>query len=88
MSIPDVILFLTLAFASSFLQRVTGFGFGILLMTVLPYLAPSYAEATAISGVESCKPSGSEMFDLQGRKVTGRPAHGVYIINGKKSVIR
>ena len=45
-------------------------------------------EATAISGVESCKPSGSEMFDLQGRKVTGRSAHGVYIINGKKSVIR
>lgn len=51
MSIPDVILFLTLAFASSFLQRVTGFGFGILLMTGLPYLAPSYAEATAISGM-------------------------------------
>ena len=51
MSWGDLILLLTLAFASSFLQRVTGFGFGILLMTVLPYLAPSYAEATAVSGL-------------------------------------
>lgn len=51
MAAPDLILFLVLTFASSFLQRVTGFGFGILLMTVLPYLAPSYAEATAVSGL-------------------------------------
>ena len=42
-------------------------------------------EATAISGVESSKPSGSEMFDLQGRKFTGKPTQkGVYINNGKK----
>jgi len=45
-------------------------------------------EATAISGMVDSRPSGSECFDMQGRKVTGRPAHGVYIINGKKSVIR
>ena len=37
--------------ASSFTQRVTGFGFGILLMTLLPMLTPSYAEATALSGL-------------------------------------
>ena len=45
-------------------------------------------EATAISGMVDSRPSDSECFDMQGRKVTGRPAHGVYIINGKKSVIR
>ena len=45
-------------------------------------------EATAISGMVDSRPSGSECFDMQGRKVTGRPAHGVYIINGKKRVIR
>lgn len=40
-----------LTVASSFTQRVTGFGFGILMMTLLPVLAPSYAEATALSGL-------------------------------------
>ena len=37
--------------ASSFTQRVTGFGFGILMMTLLPLLTPSYGEATALSGL-------------------------------------
>lgn len=35
----------------SFIQRVSGFGFGIFVMTVLPYLLPSYGEATALSGM-------------------------------------
>lgn len=34
--------------ASSFTQRVTGFGFGILLMTLLPLLTSTYGEATAL----------------------------------------
>ena len=37
--------------ASSFIQRVTGFGFGILLMTLLPLLTPSFGEATALSSL-------------------------------------
>ena len=37
--------------AASLTQRVTGFGFGIIAMTVLPYLLPSYGEATALSGL-------------------------------------
>ena len=37
--------------ASSFIQRVTGFGFGILMMTLLPVLMPTYGEATALSGL-------------------------------------
>lgn len=35
----------------SFIQRVSGFGFGIFVMTMLPYLLPSYGEATALSGM-------------------------------------
>ncbi len=33
------------------MQRVTGFGFGIIVMTMFPYLLPSYGEATALSGL-------------------------------------
>lgn len=36
---------------ASFLFRTTGFGFGIVIMTVLPSLMPSYGEATALSGL-------------------------------------
>ena len=28
------------------------------------------------------------MYDLQGRKVIGKPTKGVYIVNGKKTVIK
>ena len=36
---------------AAFVQRTTGFGFGIFIMTVLPYLMPSYGEATTLSGL-------------------------------------
>ncbi len=36
---------------ASFVQRTTGFGFGIFIMTMLPILMPSYGEATALSGL-------------------------------------
>lgn len=45
-----VFLFLIVT-AASFTQRVTGFGFGIVVMTVLPYLLPSFGEATTLSGL-------------------------------------
>lgn len=41
----------TLCFCGSFIQRVTGFGFGIFVMTMLPYILPSYGESTALSGM-------------------------------------
>lgn len=44
--------------AGSFVQRVCGFGFGIFIMTILPYLMPSYQEATALSGFLSLIQSG------------------------------
>ncbi len=40
-----------LCIGASFVFRMTGFGFGIFIMTVLPYLMPSYGEATALSGL-------------------------------------
>lgn len=45
-----IILFLFTLLASG-VQRVTGFGFGIIVMTMFPYLLPSYGEATALSGL-------------------------------------
>lgn len=51
MTTSTLIFLLLMAFGASFIQRVTGFGFGVFIMTVLPYLTPSYGEATALSGV-------------------------------------
>lgn len=46
-----VLILLLFAFGAAFIQRTTGFGFGILIMTMLPHLMPSYGEATALSGL-------------------------------------
>jgi len=40
-----------LSIGASFIQRTTGFGFGIFIMTMLPFLMPSYGEATTLSGM-------------------------------------
>ena len=42
-----------LAIGASFIQRTIGFGFGIFIMTALPFLMPSYAEAVTLSGLLS-----------------------------------
>lgn len=42
-----------LSIAASFVQRVSGFGFGIFIMMFLPYIMPSYNEAVALSGLLS-----------------------------------
>lgn len=52
------LILILFAFAASFLQRVSGFGFGILIMTVLPYIMGSYGEATALSGLLAMVTSG------------------------------
>lgn len=44
-------LLFILALGAAFVQRVSGFGFGIFIMTMLPYLMPSYGEATTLSGL-------------------------------------
>lgn len=47
-----------LAVGASFVQRTTGFGFGIFIMTALPFLMPSYGESTALSGLLALTTSG------------------------------
>ena len=50
--IPEnIISIFLLACGASFVQRSTGFGFGIFIMTALPFLMPSYGEATSLSGL-------------------------------------
>lgn len=47
----NLIYILLLSVGASFIQTTTGFGFGIFIMTLLPYLMPSYGEATTLSGL-------------------------------------
>ena len=47
----NILKIFLLATGASFVQRTTGFGFGIFIMTSLPFLMPSYGEATALSGL-------------------------------------
>ncbi len=51
MDTTAILLILLTAFLSTFIQRVTGFGFGIVFMSVVPFLMPSYGEAVTLSGV-------------------------------------
>lgn len=51
MEVGSIIGIVALALLASFVQRVAGFGFGIVAMTALPFLLPSYGEATTLSGL-------------------------------------
>lgn len=55
-----------LALGASFVQRTTGFGFGIFIMTSLPLLMPSYGEATALSGLLALTTSATIAFKMRG----------------------
>ena len=46
-----ILIIFVASIAASFIQRVSGFGFGIFIMTILPLIMPSYGEATALSGL-------------------------------------
>ncbi len=48
---PAILLIFFVSLLASGVQRVSGFGFGIIVMAVFPYLMPSYGEATALSGM-------------------------------------
>ena len=50
MSSIGLFIFL-LSIGASFVQRTTGFGFGIFIMTMLPFFLPTYGEATTLSGL-------------------------------------
>lgn len=44
-------LVILIAFCASFIQRVSGFGFGIFAMTFLPYVMSAYTEANVLSSM-------------------------------------
>jgi uncharacterized membrane protein YfcA len=49
----NILYIILLATGASFVQRTIGFGFGIFIMTALPFLMPSYGEAVTLSGLLS-----------------------------------
>lgn len=49
--ILQFILIVLITFGASFIQRVTGFGFGIFAMTFLPYIMSAYTEANVLSSM-------------------------------------
>jgi uncharacterized membrane protein YfcA len=49
----NILYIILLATGASFVQRTVGFGFGIFIMTALPFLMPSYGEAVTLSGLLS-----------------------------------
>ena len=51
MSITTLFILSLFCFVAAIVQRVCGFGFGIFIMTMLPYLMPSYGEAVTLSGL-------------------------------------
>lgn len=50
MGTTHIFIFL-LSIAASFIQRASGFGFGIFVMMFFPFILPSYGEATTLSGL-------------------------------------
>lgn len=51
MDFVSYILIFLMALGASVTQRVCGFGFGIFIMMVLPFIMPTFGEATALSGL-------------------------------------
>ena len=46
----------------------------------------AFGDATAISTVAAASSTGNTLYDLQGRRIGGQPAKGIYIKNGKKTI--
>ena len=46
-----LLLIFLLTICAAFIQRVSGFGFGIFVMMFFPYFLPSYGQATMLSGL-------------------------------------
>ena len=50
---------------------------------------PEGGLASHVQGVKAgSSPDGQAVYDLQGRKVEGKPSRGIYVIGGKKRVVR
>jgi len=64
MSIILIAIFI-LSIGASFVQRTTGFGFGIFIITMLPYFMPTYGEATTLSGILALTTSAAIVWRLR-----------------------
>ena len=60
-----VIAIFLLSIGASFVQRTTGFGFGIFIMTMLPYFMSTYGEATTLSGILALTTSAAIVWRLR-----------------------
>ena len=60
--LQNFIYIILLAAGASFVQRTIGFGFGIFIMTALPFLMPSYGEAVTLFGLLSLTSAAVVMF--------------------------
>ena len=50
---------------------------------------PDGGMASHVQGVKAgSSPDGQAVYDLQGRKVEGKPSRGIYVIGGKKRVVK
>lgn len=58
----NILYIILLAAGASFVQRTIGFGFGIFIMTALPFLMPTYGEAVTLSGLLSLTSATVVMF--------------------------
>ena len=61
----STIYIILLTIGASFVQRTTGFGFGIFIMTSLPLLMPSYGEAITLSGLLALTTSATIAFRMR-----------------------
>ena len=64
MEIHTIILLCLMALGAAIVQRVSGFGFGIFIMTVLPYLMPTYGEALTLSGTLAIVTSATIVYHM------------------------
>lgn len=72
MIMDNLLQIFLLEIGASFIQRTTGFGFGIFIMTLLPFLMPSYGEATTLSGLLAMTTSAIIAFRMRNHIVWKR----------------
>ena len=49
---------------------------------------PDGGMASHVQGVKAAGKDADATYDLQGRRIEGKPSRGIYIIGGKKRVVK
>ena len=83
MTIPNILFFLCSSFLGSVIQAVSGFGFGIFVMTLFPYILPS-STSTALSSMLSLASSTVLTIRLRDKcnwKRIAMPIIGYFIVS-------